>query len=391
MKHILRILGSIALLLAFTAPVYAFIKASAAPALPSRQPPPTVKNVPVADILSYDSAVPVLVYHDLSKIDERYTVTPRAFAMQMAALHRAGFHTITAGQMLGFLQEHTQLPDRPLMIAFDDGLGSEWRVADPIFAKYGMHGVVFATTRQEQHGFYYLQPVEIEAMIKSGRWDMEGRGDIKSYYQRLRTFRIRVYHTTTARELLASLKRQVPLPVGLDRMPDAWTVLGHEHLAYAHDGVLTLAPRVKHWLAAAWEPSRTTDWSNYRATAVVGNLGAEGSGASGSLVCGPYAVTTSAGRLRISRGNWHWQTVIPAASSHKINVVTTHVLQVTVDGRVIKTFNINPAHGGISFGAWRARAHSTRPSFSQLVVELAPTLTPTELRRRAAREARRAR
>jgi hypothetical protein len=371
MKLLWRILSPFVLIVAFTAPVYAFITASAAPGLPPRQAPPPVTAIPVAAIPSYDSMVPVLVYHDISSAAERYTVTPQAFGTQMAALHRAGFHTVTAGQMLAFLHDHAQLPDRPLLIAFDDGLGSEWRVADRILAKYGMHAVVFATTRQEQHGFYYLHPVEIQAMIKSGRWDMEGRADVKNFYERLRTFRVRVYHTTAATELLKLLKAQTPLPVGLARMPHTWMVLGRKHAAYkyTHDGAITLAPRVKHWAAVAWEPARTADWTDYRASVVVGNLGAEGSGASGSLICGKYAVTVSAGRLRISRGEWHWQAVIPEAPSHKISVTTARVLRVAVDDHVIKTINIRTTHGGISFGAWRTNAHSLHPSFSRLVVE----------------------
>jgi polysaccharide deacetylase len=371
MKRIWRILGSFVLAVAFMAPVYAFIKASAAPALPPRQPPPPVTTVPVVTIPSYHSAVPVLVYHDLSNADERYTVTPQAFATQIAALHRAGFHTITAGQMLGFLHEHARLPDKPFLIAFDDGLGSEWRIADPILAKYRMHAVAFVITRQAQHGFYYLHPAEIQAMIKSGRWDMKSHADVKQYYVRHRTFRARVYHKTTATDLLRLLKARTPLPVGLAGMPDAWTVLGTRHatLTHARNGVLTLAPRVKHWLAVGWDPARTAEWSNYQASVAIGNLGAEGSGTSGSLLCGKYAVTISAGRLRITSGTQRWQSVIPETPSHKITVTTTRALQVAVDGRVVKTIDIPRSHGGISLGAWRTKAQSLYPSFNQLTVK----------------------
>ena len=188
---------------------------------------------------------------------------------------------------------------------------------------------------------------------------------------RHRTFRARVYHNTTAIDLLKLVKARTPLPVGIPRMPHALTVLGRRHTTarvYAHNGVLTLAPRVKHWLAVSWDPTRTTEWSNYQASVTVGNLGAEGSGTSGSLICGKYTVTISAGRLRITSGNHHLQSVIPEASSHKISVTTTRALQVAVDGRVVKTTNIPRTHGGISFGAWRANARSLYPSFSQLTV-----------------------
>src|SRR5690348_1808265 len=123
MKLLWRLLRPFLLIAAFTAPVYAFIIASAAPGLPPRQTPPLVTAVPVAAIPSYDSMVPVLLYHDISGADERYTVTAQAFATQMAALHRSGFHTVTARQVVAFLQHHAPLPDRPVLIAFDDGLG----------------------------------------------------------------------------------------------------------------------------------------------------------------------------------------------------------------------------------------------------------------------------
>jgi hypothetical protein len=110
-----------------------------------------VTTVPVVTIPSYHSAVPVLVYHDLSNADERYTVTAPAFATQIAALHRAGCHTITAGQMLGFLHEHARLPDKPFLTG---AAAVAWGAGGPI--------------RDAPHGSWRRGGVRAQAGVSEG-------------------------------------------------------------------------------------------------------------------------------------------------------------------------------------------------------------------------------
>src|SRR5205823_5177056 len=128
-----RLVGSVLLLGAFALPVYLFLHAEG-PSLPPRMSPPVVTAGDVASIPvhSYRDAVPVLVYHDIANRPGRYTVSPRAFAEEIATLRKSGFHTISVAQLLAFLQGRGRLPERPVLITFDDGLGSAWRVADPI-------------------------------------------------------------------------------------------------------------------------------------------------------------------------------------------------------------------------------------------------------------------
>jgi hypothetical protein len=168
------------LMAALAVPVYFFVRLHASP-VPMQVDPPRVSLAAssLAMVPPYDGALPVLVYHDISSRPGRQTVQPRRFAEQMAALQLAGFHTVSAAQTLAFLRGRSTLPQRPVMIAFDNGLGSAWRVADPILAQHGFRAISFINDeRVGRAGYYYLRAGELEAMMRSGRWELEAQVDL---------------------------------------------------------------------------------------------------------------------------------------------------------------------------------------------------------------------
>ncbi len=126
----------------------------------------------------YQGAVPVVTYHDISDSGTRYAVSPQQFATQIAMIHAAGFTTITARQLQRFLEGEGALPRKPIMLTFDDGASSTWRVADPVLARYRMHAVAFIITSEiGRHAPYYLDERELKALRDSGRWDLEAHTD----------------------------------------------------------------------------------------------------------------------------------------------------------------------------------------------------------------------
>ena len=170
-----RLVGGAVLLTVLAAPVYLFVRLHA-PQPPGRADPPrvVVAAASLATVPPYSAAVPVLAYHDISSRPGRYAVAPRTFAEQIDALHLAGFHTISAAQMLAFLDGSGSLPKRPILIVFYNGLASAWRVADPILEQFGFRAVSFVDDeRVGKHGYYYLGADELRAMVRSRRWDIE--------------------------------------------------------------------------------------------------------------------------------------------------------------------------------------------------------------------------
>jgi len=92
----------------------------------------------------YTARVPILMYHH---IDEYATndmiVTPEVFAAQMQALFENGFTAITLCQLVAFVDQGTPLPERPVVITFDDGYLSVYEYAFPILARYRLNATAF--------------------------------------------------------------------------------------------------------------------------------------------------------------------------------------------------------------------------------------------------------
>ena len=94
--------------------------------------------------------VPILMYHEISPAGEsgsRLAVSPEAFAGQLAYLHDAGFQTVTAGRLAEVLAGAPGgLPDRAVVLTFDDGFEDFHRRALPLLDRYGYTATVFVTT-----------------------------------------------------------------------------------------------------------------------------------------------------------------------------------------------------------------------------------------------------
>ncbi|MCL2204891.1 MAG: polysaccharide deacetylase family protein [Defluviitaleaceae bacterium] len=83
--------------------------------------------------------VPILMYHhiDADPVNE-WVVTPEAFALQMRTLRDNGFTAITLCRLVDFVDYGIPLPERPIVITFDDGYRSMYEYAFPILQRYGM-------------------------------------------------------------------------------------------------------------------------------------------------------------------------------------------------------------------------------------------------------------
>lgn len=88
--------------------------------------------------------LPVLMFHHLSDSPNPVTtVTPERFREQMTALKDAGYHAVTVRQVIAYVEEGASLPDKPILITFDDGYTSNLTEAAPILEELGMCATVF--------------------------------------------------------------------------------------------------------------------------------------------------------------------------------------------------------------------------------------------------------
>src|SRR3974390_230673 len=96
-------------------------------------------------------AIPVLLYHNVapsrSGPHPELTVTPKVFERQMEWLARTGHSPLSAVGVIDCLEQRGHLPDKPILITFDDGYADIATYALPILQSYGFSATVFVATR----------------------------------------------------------------------------------------------------------------------------------------------------------------------------------------------------------------------------------------------------
>ena len=91
--------------------------------------------------------VPVLVYYKISKTKpSNIAITQDHFKAQMKYLKDNDYHVITLDQLLGFLDYQEQIPEKSVVITFDDGWISIYDIAIPILKEYGFPATIFIYT-----------------------------------------------------------------------------------------------------------------------------------------------------------------------------------------------------------------------------------------------------
>ncbi len=99
------------------------------------------------------ASVPILMYHYIStppvatdKIRVGLSVTPEMFESQVKLLVDNGFTTITLFELYENLATGKALPDKPIVLTFDDGYVDNYEHAFPVLKKYQQTGTFFVLT-----------------------------------------------------------------------------------------------------------------------------------------------------------------------------------------------------------------------------------------------------
>src|SRR5260221_5250657 len=75
--------------------------------------------------------VPVFVFHSLEA---------DSFERKLRYLSENGYLTLSAEQYFNALMRASPVPDRAVVLTFDDGRGSLWTVGLPLMRRFGMKG-----------------------------------------------------------------------------------------------------------------------------------------------------------------------------------------------------------------------------------------------------------
>ena len=71
--------------------------------------------------------LPILMYHDVSYANPgKDVVTPEELRSDLVWLREAGWHPVTMARVIAWVDEGTPLPDKPIVLSFDDGYFSAY-------------------------------------------------------------------------------------------------------------------------------------------------------------------------------------------------------------------------------------------------------------------------
>jgi peptidoglycan/xylan/chitin deacetylase (PgdA/CDA1 family) len=94
--------------------------------------------------------VPMLMYHSIGTTTTRrfrsFAVDSAEFAEQMDYLDDHGYQTVTAGEIAERQGSGTSLPERPVVLTFDDAYEDFYTAALPVLRKHGFSSTLFVPT-----------------------------------------------------------------------------------------------------------------------------------------------------------------------------------------------------------------------------------------------------
>lgn len=120
--------------------------------------------------------VPILMYHyvgplpqDADPLRTGLTVRTDEFRDQLTWLRREGYSSISFDQLFAALDEGAPLPDKPVILSFDDGYRDHFTVALPLLLEAGFAGTFFVISeRVDAQDPNHLDREQVAAMAAEG-------------------------------------------------------------------------------------------------------------------------------------------------------------------------------------------------------------------------------
>jgi peptidoglycan/xylan/chitin deacetylase (PgdA/CDA1 family) len=136
--------------------------------LPSLYAATSVKK---AAPVTKDIIVPILCYHRvILNANNIYDITPQALEKQLRFMQDRGYHPITALQFINLRKSPGLLPEKLVVISFDDGSISHYQNVFPILKKLGLKATffIYPSAIVSHESKKYLTWTQLNEMVKAG-------------------------------------------------------------------------------------------------------------------------------------------------------------------------------------------------------------------------------
>lgn len=122
----------------------------------------------------------VLMYHSLRKeksAQNDYVIDPSYFENDLKYLQKNGYETVTVNDLTEYFENGKALPEKPVMITFDDGYYNNYTYAYPLLKKYNAKAVIspigitvdeYQKSKDKNPAYAQLDWDDIREMYQSG-------------------------------------------------------------------------------------------------------------------------------------------------------------------------------------------------------------------------------
>ncbi|MGL5042792.1 MAG: polysaccharide deacetylase family protein [Culicoidibacterales bacterium] len=115
-------------------------------------------------------AIPILMYHDIiSEALPEYDGNKMhvdTFKGQLKYLQEEGYRTITVDEFVSWYNNKIELPEKSILLTFDDGFRSIKELVEPALKEYKMHAVSFIIGEKLVEETYFINQVEINELAE---------------------------------------------------------------------------------------------------------------------------------------------------------------------------------------------------------------------------------
>ena len=129
--------------------------------------------------------VPIIMYHSILKDPSRsnkYTVTPTVLEEDLKYIKDNGYTTVTISDLISYVYDDMPLPEKPIVLTFDDGHYNNYGYLFPLLEKYDMKAVIsivgsytdkFTETDEANLNYSYLRWKDIKELMDTGRIEFQ--------------------------------------------------------------------------------------------------------------------------------------------------------------------------------------------------------------------------
>lgn len=119
-------------------------------------------------LINDNRGVPVLYYHSIDPSESNEVIlSPQKLKAQLQYIKDSGYTTLTMTELNDYISKHTPIPEKSIVITFDDGYKDNYTNAFPILKELDMKATIFVITSVIDDG-YYLSKNEIKELSDYG-------------------------------------------------------------------------------------------------------------------------------------------------------------------------------------------------------------------------------